>query len=101
MPALRIIPCLDIHEGRVVKGVNFQDLRDSGDPVELANRYYVDGADELTLLDVSATVEGRGTIIEIVERCAEQIFIPLTVGGGIKLSPMFLSYWLLEPTKYP
>ncbi len=84
MPALRIIPCLDIHEGRVVKGVNFQDLRDSGDPVELANRYYLEGADELTLLDVSATVEGRGTIIEIVERCAEQIFIPLTVGGGIK-----------------
>ncbi len=84
MTALRIIPCLDISAGRVVKGVKFQELRDSGDPVELATRYYQDGADELTLLDVSATVEGRGVITEIVERCAENIFIPLTVGGGIR-----------------
>lgn len=84
MPAIRIIPCLDVADGRVVKGVNFQNLKDSGDPVELANRYYLQGADEVTFLDVAATVENRGTTLEMVTRCAEQVFIPLTVGGGIK-----------------
>lgn len=84
MPAIRIIPCLDVADGRVVKGVNFQNLKDSGDPVELANRYYHQGADEVTFLDVAATVENRGTTLEMVTRCAEQVFIPLTVGGGIR-----------------
>lgn len=84
MPALRVIPCLDVADGRVVKGVNFENLRDSGDPVELARRYYEDGADELTFLDVTATHEGRKTMIEVVTSCAEQLFIPLTVGGGIR-----------------
>jgi cyclase len=84
VPAIRIIPCLDVASGRVVKGVNFQNLKDSGDPVELANRYYLQGADEVTFLDVAATVENRGTTLEMVTRCAEQVFIPLTVGGGIR-----------------
>lgn len=84
MPAIRIIPCLDVADGRVVKGVNFQNLKDSGDPVELANRYYLQGADEVTFLDVAATVENRSTTFEMVTRCAEQVFIPLTVGGGIR-----------------
>ena len=84
MPAIRIIPCLDVADGRVVKGVNFQNLKDSGDPVDLANRYYLEGADEVTFLDVAATVENRGTTLEMVTRCAEQVFIPLTVGGGIR-----------------
>ncbi|MCF8524445.1 MAG: imidazole glycerol phosphate synthase subunit HisF [Aquiluna sp.] len=84
MPAIRIIPCLDVASGRVVKGVNFQNLKDSGDPVELANRYYLQGADEVTFLDVAATVENRGTMLEMVTRCAEQVFIPLTVGGGVR-----------------
>ena len=79
--SLRVIPCLDVSDGRVVKGVNFANLRDAGDPVELAKRYGADGADELTFLDVSATVEGRGTMLEVVRRTAEQVFIPLTVGG--------------------
>ena len=84
MPAIRIIPCLDVASGRVVKGVNFQNLKDSGDPVELASRYYLQGADEVTFLDVAATVENRGTMLEMVTRCAEQVFIPLTVGGGVR-----------------
>lgn len=84
MPAVRVIPCLDVHDGRVVKGVNFENLRDSGDPVELAKLYFEQGADELTFLDVSASVEGRKTMLEVVTSCAEQVFIPLTVGGGIK-----------------
>lgn len=84
MPAIRIIPCLDVAAGRVVKGVNFQNLKDSGDPVELASRYYLQGADEVTFLDVAATHENRGTMLEMVTRCAEQVFIPLTVGGGIR-----------------
>ncbi len=84
MPTTRVIPCLDVSNGRVVKGVNFQNLRDSGDPVELASNYYLQGADEITFLDVSATIENRGTTLEMVTRCAEQIFIPLTVGGGIR-----------------
>ncbi|KQO64741.1 imidazole glycerol phosphate synthase subunit HisF [Curtobacterium sp. Leaf261] len=82
--AVRVIPCLDVAAGRVVKGVNFLDLQDAGDPVELAARYYEQGADELTFLDVSATVENRATMYETVTRTAEQVFIPLTVGGGVR-----------------
>ena len=83
MPAVRVIPCLDVAEGRVVKGVNFQGLRDVGDPVELASLYYAAGADEVTFLDVHASSENRKTMLDVVTRCAEQVFIPLTVGGGI------------------
>jgi cyclase len=75
---------LDVADGRVVKGVNFLNLRDAGDPIELASRYYNDGADELTFLDVHATVDNRSTMYDLVTRCAEQVFIPLTVGGGIR-----------------
>ncbi|QGU07749.1 Imidazole glycerol phosphate synthase subunit HisF [Corynebacterium occultum] len=82
--AVRVIPCLDVDNGRVVKGVNFENLRDAGDPVELAKRYNEEGADELTFLDVSASKEGRGTMLEVVRRTAEQVFIPLTVGGGVR-----------------
>lgn len=82
--ACRVIPCLDVAAGRVVKGVNFQNLRDAGDPVELARRYYEQGADELTFLDVTATVDNRATTYDVVTRTAEQVFIPLTVGGGIR-----------------
>jgi cyclase len=82
--AKRIIPCLDVAGGRVVKGVNFKDLKDAGDPVELAKKYGLEGADELTFLDISASVEERETTLEIVRRTAEQVFIPLTVGGGIR-----------------
>lgn len=82
--ALRVIPCLDVHDGRVVKGVNFKDLRDAGDPVELAARYSAEGADELTFLDISASSEARATTREMVTRCAESVFIPLTVGGGVR-----------------
>lgn len=84
MLSKRIIPCLDVAGGRVVKGVNFQNLRDAGDPVELAKRYGDAGADELTFLDISASVEERSTTLDIVSRTAEQVFIPLTVGGGIR-----------------
>jgi len=80
----RIIPCLDVAGGRVVKGVNFVDLRDAGDPVEVAERYDAEGADELCFLDITATHEGRDTIYEIVEATAERVFMPLTVGGGIR-----------------
>ena len=82
--AKRIIPCLDVDQGRVVKGVNFLNLRDAGDPVELAKRYGLEGADELTFLDISASVDARGTTLDVVRRTAEQVFIPLTVGGGIR-----------------
>ena len=81
--AVRVIPCLDVDAGRVVKGVNFENLRDAGDPVELARRYDAEGADELTFLDISASHEGRATTMEIVSRTAEEVFIPLTVGGGV------------------
>jgi len=81
--AVRVIPCLDVHDGRVVKGVNFVDLRDAGDPVELGHVYDAEGADELTFLDISASVEGRETTLEVVRRTAETVFIPLTVGGGV------------------
>lgn len=84
--AIRVIPCLDVKDGRVVKGKNFIDLKDVGDPVELATRYGDEGADELTFLDVSASEEERSTTLDVVRRTAETIFIPLTVGGGIKSS---------------
>jgi cyclase len=82
--AVRVIPCLDVDNGRVVKGVNFENLRDAGDPVELAARYDAEGADELTFLDVSASKDGRGTMLDVVRRTADQVFIPLTVGGGVR-----------------
>lgn len=82
--AVRVIPCLDVDAGRVVKGVNFADLRDAGDPVELAGRYDGQGADELTFLDVTASSESRATTYDVVSRTAEQVFIPLTVGGGVR-----------------
>jgi cyclase len=82
--AVRVIPCLDVADGSVVKGVNFRDLRDAGNPVELARMYYEQGADEVTFLDVTATVEGRATMYDVVQSAAEQIFIPLTVGGGVR-----------------
>ena len=82
--AKRIIPCLDVHDGRVVKGVNFVNLRDAGDPVEVAKRYNQEGADEITFLDIGASHEGRDTIVDVVEKVAKEVFIPLTVGGGIR-----------------
>ena len=82
--AVRVIPCLDVNAGRVVKGVNFENLRDAGDPCELARRYDAAGADEVTFLDVSASSEGRATTLEIVSRTAEEVFVPLTVGGGVR-----------------
>ncbi|WP_193510001.1 imidazole glycerol phosphate synthase subunit HisF [Cryobacterium sp. BB736] len=82
--AIRVIPCLDVADGRVVKGVNFLNLRDAGDPVELAAKYAAQGADELTFLDVTATVDNRSTTYDMVARTAEQVFIPLTVGGGVR-----------------
>ena len=84
MLAKRIIPCLDVKDGRVVKGVNFLGLRDAGDPVECASRYDAEGADELTFLDITASVEKRGIILDVVRRTAEQAFMPLTVGGGVR-----------------
>ena len=82
--AVRVIPCLDVDQGRVVKGVHFKNLRDAGDPVELASAYYKQGADELTFLDVTASGNGRATMVDLVRRTADQIFIPLTVGGGVR-----------------
>ena len=84
MLAKRIIPCLDVHAGRVVKGVNFVNLRDAGDPVEIARKYNDEGADEITFLDITASSDARPMILDIIERVAEQVFIPLTVGGGIR-----------------
>jgi len=80
----RIVPCLDVKNGRVVKGIHFQELRDGGDPVELAGRYYRDGADELVFLDITAGLERRRTVLPLVEQTAREVFIPLTVGGGIR-----------------
>lgn len=82
--AARVIPCLDVAAGRVVKGVNFQNLRDMGDPVELAAHYAAQGADEITFLDVTATVDARATTYDVVQRTAENVFVPLTVGGGVR-----------------
>src|SRR5215471_9926186 len=84
MLARRVIPCLDVDGGRVVKGVSFVGLRDAGDPVELAARYDLEGADELVFLDITASSEGRATMVDVVRRTAEQVFIPFTVGGGIR-----------------
>lgn len=84
MLAKRIIPCLDVHNGRVVKGVNFINIRDAGDPVELAKFYSDSGADEIVFLDITATHEGRKSVIDVIERTAEKVFVPLTVGGGIR-----------------
>jgi len=84
MLAKRIIPCLDIDHGRVVKGVQFIALRDAGDPVEVAKRYNDEGADEITFLDISASYEERGTLADVVSAVAAQVFIPLTVGGGVR-----------------
>ena len=84
MLAKRIIPCLDVKDGRVVKGINFLGLQDAGDPVEVAGRYNDEGADEITFLDITASHEKRGTMIHVVEKTAKQVFMPLTVGGGIK-----------------
>ena len=80
----RVIPCLDVTDGRVVKGTNFVDLRDAGDPVELAARYDAEGADELVFLDITATHEQLDTIIQLVQRTAEEVFIPFTIGGGLR-----------------
>ena len=82
--SVRVIPCLDVDAGRVVKGVNFEGLRDAGDPVELARRYDAEGADELTFLDVTASSDSRATMYDVVSRTAEEVFIPLTVGGGVR-----------------
>src|SRR5262245_48355244 len=82
--AIRVIPCLDVDAGRVVKGVNFRDLRDAGDPVELAAAYDAAGADELVFLDVTASADRRDTMLDVVRRTAESVFIPLTVGGGVR-----------------
>jgi len=84
VPAIRVIPCLDVANGRVVKGVKFQNLVDTGDPVDFARNYYQQGADELTFLDVTAASENRSTTRDMVTRCAEEVFIPLTVGGGVR-----------------
>ena len=86
MRAVRVIPCLDVTGGRVVKGVRFVDLFDAGDPVELAARYDAEGADELTFLDITASSEGRDTMVSVVARTAEQVFIPFTVGGGVRVA---------------
>ena len=80
----RIIPCLDVKDGRVVKGKSFVELRDAGDPVELASFYYIEGADELVFLDITATPQGRDTMVDVVERISEKVFMPLTVGGGLR-----------------
>lgn len=84
MKTARVIPCLDVTDGRVVKGTNFVDLRDAGDPVELAARYDREGADELVFLDITASSDGRETMVDVVRRTADQVFIPLTVGGGVR-----------------
>src|SRR5574341_289481 len=91
MPARRIIPCLDVKGGRVVKGVNFLNLRDAGDPVEAAARYDAQGADEICYLDIAATQENRGTLVDLVSRTAERVFAPLTVGGGVRSERDFVA----------
>jgi cyclase len=91
VPAKRIIPCLDVKDGRVVKGVNFKNLRDAGDPVEAAARYDAQGADEVTYLDIAATQEARGTLLDLVTRTAARVFAPLTVGGGVRSEEDFVA----------
>ena len=89
MLAKRIIPCLDVNNGRVVKGVNFVNIRDAGDPVEIASYYDSEGADELTFLDINASHENRGILIDVVKKVAQCVFIPLTVGGGVRTTEDF------------
>ena len=84
MKVARVIPCLDVTNGRVVKGTNFVNLRDAGDPVELAAQYDAEGADELVFLDITASSDGRASMVDVISRTAEQVFIPFTVGGGIR-----------------
>ena len=84
MLAKRIIPCLDVNAGRVVKGTNFVDLKDAGDPVNVAGKYDNEGADEIAFLDITASSENRETILEVIKRVSEKVFVPLTVGGGIR-----------------
>ena len=91
MPAKRIIPCLDVKNGRVVKGIHFENLRDAGNPVEAASRYDAQGADEVTYLDIAATQENRGTLLALVERTAACVFAPLTVGGGVRSEPEMIA----------
>ena len=100
MLKIRIIPCLDVHEGRVVKGVNFVDLVDAGDPVEAARAYDAAGADELCFLDISASHEGRETLVDVVRRTAEQCFMPLTVGGGVREGVMCANYYWPGPIRF-
>jgi cyclase len=99
MLAVRIIPCLDVKDGRVVKGVNFEGLRDAGDPVEAARAYDAQGADELCFLDITASVEKRGTLLDIVARTADQCFMPLTVGGGVSQTEDFRALLLAGADK--
>ena len=94
MLATRIIPCLDVDNGRVVKGVNFVDIVDAGDPVEQARLYGAAGADELCFLDITATVDGRGTILDVVRAVAAEVFIPLTVGGGVRSLDDIARFWM-------
>ena len=101
MYAKRIIPCLDVKNGRVVKGVSFVGLRDAGDPVECAAAYDKQGADELVLLDIMASHEGRGTMIDIVSRVANSVFIPFTVGGGITSTMISKNFSERERIKFP
>lgn len=98
--ACRVIPCLDVKDGKVVKGVNFENLREMGDPVELARRYFAQGADELTFLDVTATVDDRSTTYEVVRRTAEEVFIPLTVGGECARPTTSPGFWVWAPTRW-
>ena len=97
--AKRIIPCLDVDNGRVVKGVQFENIRDAGDPVEIARRYDEQGADEITFLDITASVDGRDTTLHTVERMASQVFIPLTVGGGCAACRTFATCSTRVPTR--
>ena len=100
MLAKRIIPCLDVNAGRVVKGVNFVSLRDAGDPVEIARRYDAEGADELTFLDITASSDQRDIIVEVIEAVANQVFIPLTVGGGVRKVDDVRRLLQLAPTRF-
>lgn len=100
MLAKRIIPCLDVTNGRVVKGTNFVGLRDAGDPVELAIRYNQEGADELVFLDITATSDDRQVLLDVIERTAKCVHIPLTVGAALKTLPPCVSYSMLALTKF-
>lgn len=97
----RIIPCLDVNAGRVVKGVNFVDLKDAGDPVEIAKAYDQAGADELVFLDITASSDARGTVVDMVRKVAECVFIPFTVGGGIRTVDAFRALLREEQIRFP